>query len=79
MFWYQQRVDNPTLDLIGYTYGKNSPAYEKEFGKHFTITREETTKGTLMVSSAKPLHTAVYFCAASTQWCGVMLLPHLKP
>lgn len=84
MLWYQQKVDklkvdNPSLDLIGFTYGTSPPTYEKQFKEHFTITREETTRGTLIVDSAKLFHTAVYFCAASTQWCGVMRLPHLKP
>lgn len=72
MLWYQQKVDNlkvgnPTLDLIGFIYGQGNPTYEKQFKGHFTITSEETTKGTLVVDSAKLLHTAVYFCAASTQ------------
>lgn len=66
MFWYQQRTDGSSLTLIAYGY-ENLPTYEADFEKEFTLTRKSTVNGTLVISSAKQSHSAVYFCAASTQ------------
>lgn len=65
MLWYQQRGDGP-LTLIGYGY-ETLPNYEADFEKEFKMTRQSAVKGTLEVSSARASHSAVYFCAASTQ------------
>lgn len=76
MLWYQQAEDSPSLTLIGYEYGKSSPTYEGQFQEQVKLTKEDTTRGTLIIHRANLSHSAVYFCAASTQWCGLMPLPH---
>ena len=67
MLWFQQQKDSLVLTLIGYVYGQGSPTYEGEMEKQFRLTKEETTKGKLIIRSAKLSDSAVYFCAASTQ------------
>lgn len=71
MFWYQQITDGSSLTLIVYGY-ENLPNYEADFKKEFTLTRKSPVNGTLVISRAKQSHSAVYFCAASTQWRGFM-------
>lgn len=65
MLWYQQRRVRP-LTLIGYGY-ETLPNYEADFEKEFKMTRQSAVNGTLVISSARASHSAVYFCAASTQ------------
>lgn len=67
MLWYQQRENSRSLDLIGYTYGEGSPNYEDQFKDDFKVTREDTTNGKLIINRVNLIHSAVYFCAASTQ------------
>lgn len=67
MLWYQQRRDSQSMTLIGYGYGQSAQSYENQFKEEFELTREDTTTGALTVHSASPSHSAVYFCAASTQ------------
>uniref|UniRef100_A0A3Q4BM58 Ig-like domain-containing protein n=1 Tax=Mola mola TaxID=94237 RepID=A0A3Q4BM58_MOLML len=67
MLWYQQEKDSLSMSLIGYGYGKSSPSYEDQFKEDFRLTREDTAKGALTIRRAKLSHSAVYFCAASTQ------------
>lgn len=66
MLWYQQREERPSLTLIGYGY-ETSPNYEPQFKGQVKLTRQGAVKGTLQIHSANLSHSAVYFCAASTQ------------
>lgn len=65
MLWYQQRSVGP-LTLIGYGY-ETLPTYEADFEKVFKMTRQSVVNGTLVILNATASHSAVYFCAASTQ------------
>ncbi|KAL7379711.1 hypothetical protein ABVT39_004523 [Epinephelus coioides] len=67
MLWYQQREDSMSMTLIGYGYANSAQNYEGQFDKEFELTREDTVTGALVVRKAKLSHSAVYFCAASTQ------------
>lgn len=64
MLWYQQLHNSKSLSLIGYSYGKAEPAYEPEFQKRFTMTRDETVTGALKISNLSLSDSAVYYCAA---------------
>uniref|UniRef100_A0A4W6ETL7 Ig-like domain-containing protein n=1 Tax=Lates calcarifer TaxID=8187 RepID=A0A4W6ETL7_LATCA len=66
MLWYQQSKDSLSMTLIGYGY-ESSQNYEGLFEEQFTMTRQNTVKGTLIIHRASLSHSAVYFCAASTQ------------
>nr|XP_043903695.1 T cell receptor beta chain MC.7.G5-like [Solea senegalensis] len=79
MLWYQQLPDTLSLTLIGYGYAQSPPVYEGSFEKQFQLTKEDITTGALIISSVNTSHTAVYFCAASTQhlvptWQGTEVL-----
>uniref|UniRef100_H3C3I1 Ig-like domain-containing protein n=1 Tax=Tetraodon nigroviridis TaxID=99883 RepID=H3C3I1_TETNG len=69
MLWYQQRTAGSPLTLIAYGY-ENLPSYEDDFKREFTLTRNSPVNGALVISRAKQSHSAVYFCAASTQYSG---------
>uniref|UniRef100_A0A8C6VVR5 Ig-like domain-containing protein n=1 Tax=Nothobranchius furzeri TaxID=105023 RepID=A0A8C6VVR5_NOTFU len=66
MLWYQQKQDTNSMTLIGYGY-ETSQNYEGQFGKQFKLTRKSAVEGALTVLKANVSHSAVYFCAASTQ------------
>lgn len=76
MLWYQQRQDSHSMTLIGFGYGTGNQTYEGKFQEQFELKRESSLKGTLIVRSASLSHSAVYFCAASAQWCGGTPHPH---
>uniref|UniRef100_A0A667YA27 Ig-like domain-containing protein n=1 Tax=Myripristis murdjan TaxID=586833 RepID=A0A667YA27_9TELE len=65
MLWYQQKEDNHSLTLIGYGYANSAQNYEGQFEQQFELTREDSVRGALIVRSAKPSDSAVYFCAAT--------------
>uniref|UniRef100_A0A3B4FY44 Ig-like domain-containing protein n=1 Tax=Pundamilia nyererei TaxID=303518 RepID=A0A3B4FY44_9CICH len=67
MLWYQQRKENTSMTLIGSGYYQQSQSYEGEFEKQFTVARSSTVEGTLTIKNTDVSHSAVYFCAASTQ------------
>ena len=67
MRWYQQRQDHQSLTLIGSGYANSPQNYESQFEEQFKLSRESTTTGELVINRANLSHTAVYFCAASTQ------------
>lgn len=74
MLWYQQ-TDTGAMELIGYSYVGSEAVYEKAFESRFRITRKDTQTGGLNIDDASASDSAVYFCAGSTQWCGLMK-PH---
>lgn len=75
MLWYQQTRASTSMTLIAYGY-ESAPNYEGQFKEQFELTRQSAVKGALVIRRANPSHSAVYFCAASTQWRGLMPLPH---
>lgn len=68
MLWYQKRKDSQSLILIGYGYGKTTQTIEDQFKDQIKLTRDDSLSGTLNIQGANLSHSAVYFCAASTQW-----------
>lgn len=66
MLWYQNKRGTNSMTLIGYGY-ESSQSYEGEFEKEFKLTRKNIVEGALKIPKANPSHSAVYFCAASTQ------------
>uniref|UniRef100_A0A668S6B6 Ig-like domain-containing protein n=1 Tax=Oreochromis aureus TaxID=47969 RepID=A0A668S6B6_OREAU len=67
MLWYQHMKENQSMTLIGYGYQNTRQTFEGQFEKQFKLTRGSATTGTLTIPSAELSHSAVYFCAASTQ------------
>ncbi|KAI7804431.1 TCR beta variable region [Triplophysa rosa] len=64
MYWYQQKNNGGSLELIGMLqYG--APTYEEKFKLRFNITGHATQDGFLVISSISTNDIAVYFCAAS--------------
>lgn len=66
MLWYQHKEDDRSLDLIGYGY-ETSPNYMPHFKDQVKIVRQSAVAGSLHILRAKLSHSAIYFCAASTQ------------
>lgn len=64
MLWYQQTPAG-LMNFIGYGYVGSDATLEKDFEKKFEMTRHNTTAGGLILKSAAPSDSAVYFCAAS--------------
>ncbi|XP_029586855.1 immunoglobulin lambda-1 light chain [Salmo trutta] len=65
MLWYQQKQASPAMTLIGYGYSATEPNYEGLFKERFQLKREDTLKGSLVISNLTSADSAVYFCAAS--------------
>lgn len=63
------------FDLIGYGYSATEPNYEGLFKERFQLKREDTLKGSLVISNLTSADSAVYFCAAShtVMWIDVCL------
>lgn len=66
MQWYQLK-EKGSIDSIGSHYFGSRPYYETDFSDRLEITMESTQEGALIIASANPSHSAVYFCAARTQ------------
>uniref|UniRef100_A0A3B1IN06 Ig-like domain-containing protein n=1 Tax=Astyanax mexicanus TaxID=7994 RepID=A0A3B1IN06_ASTMX len=62
VFWYQQKSDSTTMDLIGYTIGTGKPIKEKGFNDRFQLNRLKTTEGNLTISDLSQSDSAVYYC-----------------
>uniref|UniRef100_A0A3B4ZP84 Ig-like domain-containing protein n=1 Tax=Stegastes partitus TaxID=144197 RepID=A0A3B4ZP84_9TELE len=67
MLWYQHKQSSRSMSLIGYTILQTDPVYESQFQGRFQLKRDNTMNGSLIINTATPSDSAVYFCAASTQ------------
>lgn len=74
MLWYQYKQTSRSMSFIGYMVLMSPPNYDDKFKDRFEIKRDDTLKGSLIIQTVNPSDSAVYFCAASTQWCGLMQL-----
>uniref|UniRef100_A0A672QJ44 Ig-like domain-containing protein n=1 Tax=Sinocyclocheilus grahami TaxID=75366 RepID=A0A672QJ44_SINGR len=64
MYWYQQKRNGGSLELIGMLqYGTDSE--EETFKRRFNITGDATKDAFLLISNINAEDSAVYFCAAS--------------
>ncbi|KAK9960000.1 hypothetical protein ABG768_010081 [Culter alburnus] len=64
MYWYQQKSNGGSLELIGVlNYGAAFP--EDKFKLRFNITGDATKDAFLIISKISAEDNAVYFCAAS--------------
>lgn len=65
MMWYRKQ-NNGTLELLGYSYGKDSGDIEPPFEKSkYTFMRPEVLKSTLEIKGLEIGDSATYFCATS--------------
>uniref|UniRef100_A0A8C1PGA9 Ig-like domain-containing protein n=1 Tax=Cyprinus carpio TaxID=7962 RepID=A0A8C1PGA9_CYPCA len=64
LYWYQQKSNGGSLELIGMlNYGT---AYQEEkFKSRFNITGHATKDAYMLISSISAEDSALYFCAAS--------------
>uniref|UniRef100_A0A8C1SLL3 Ig-like domain-containing protein n=1 Tax=Cyprinus carpio TaxID=7962 RepID=A0A8C1SLL3_CYPCA len=64
LFWYQQKSNGGSLELIGMlSYGADSE--EDKFKSRFDITGHAKEDAFLLISNITAEDSAVYFCAAS--------------
>uniref|UniRef100_A0A673GPN5 Ig-like domain-containing protein n=1 Tax=Sinocyclocheilus rhinocerous TaxID=307959 RepID=A0A673GPN5_9TELE len=71
LYWYQQKSNMGSLELIGMlTHDSFSP--EEKFKSRFNITGHATQDAFLIISSISAEYSAVYFCAASVHSCTVL-------
>uniref|UniRef100_A0A3B3S0M8 Ig-like domain-containing protein n=1 Tax=Paramormyrops kingsleyae TaxID=1676925 RepID=A0A3B3S0M8_9TELE len=61
MYWYHQRPGE-NMQLIVFT------AVGEAYQKNFEITGDGREEASLHIANVTDVHTAVYFCAASTQF-----------
>ncbi|KAL7862356.1 hypothetical protein SRHO_G00137970 [Serrasalmus rhombeus] len=66
ILWYKQ-ARNGELQFMGYLT-VTSPQPEPEFSKKVKFSGRGNTNGTLTINALTSNDSAVYFCAASTQW-----------
>lgn len=64
MLWYQQLHNSKSLALIVYSYGSAEPSYESGFKKRFSLTKNDTTIGALIIYNLTVIDSGVYYCAA---------------
>jgi len=64
LYWYQQKINSASLDLIG-MLNFGSASAEDKFKSRFTISGHATKDAFLIISSISAEDSAVYFCAAS--------------
>ncbi len=74
MYWYQQKSNGGSLELIGMlSYGTASQ--EDKFKPRFNITGHAKEDAFLLISSISAEDSAVYFCAASMHSCTILYKP----
>ncbi len=74
MYWYQQKSNGGSLELIGMLIG-DSVTPEDKFKPRFDLSGQATKDASLRISSISAEDSAVYFCAASMHSCTI----HYKP
>uniref|UniRef100_A0A8C1HUW0 Ig-like domain-containing protein n=1 Tax=Cyprinus carpio carpio TaxID=630221 RepID=A0A8C1HUW0_CYPCA len=64
MYWYQQKNEGGSLELIGMLTG-DSGTPEEKFKPRFALSGHATKVASLIISNISAEDSAVYFCAAS--------------
>ncbi len=64
MYWYQQKSNGGSLELIG-MLSYATASQEDKFKPRFNITGHAKEDASLLISSISVEDSAVYFCAAS--------------
>uniref|UniRef100_A0A672QLZ5 Ig-like domain-containing protein n=1 Tax=Sinocyclocheilus grahami TaxID=75366 RepID=A0A672QLZ5_SINGR len=64
LFWYQQKNEGGSLELIGMQTG-DSGTPEEKFKPRFALSGHATKDAFLLISSISAEDSAVYFCATS--------------
>ncbi|XDV43642.1 hypothetical protein PO909_012086, partial [Leuciscus waleckii] len=63
LYWYQQKSNSGSLELIG-MLNFGSASTEDKFKSKFTVSGHATKDAFLLISSISAEDSAVYFCAA---------------
>ncbi|KAF0043894.1 hypothetical protein F2P81_003052 [Scophthalmus maximus] len=66
MLWYRHKQGSRSMSLIGHSVLLADPVYEGRFKDRFQLKRDDVLRGSLIILTASPSDSAVYFCAAST-------------
>ncbi|MEQ2165713.1 hypothetical protein GOODEAATRI_019969 [Goodea atripinnis] len=64
ILWYQKRIGDSALKLIGYVY-YTSVTLEDEFKDHFRVSGDGSKESELQVQKLQPEDSSSYYCAAS--------------